>query len=222
MTERRLSPHCHEALQRLCNTTSFISDSAKSVCDSLMDVLLKSGHNFDETTCSKEMANDVWTVLVDSARIHLSAEAFAEQVSRLCGSEREHPLIDSLVDTYKVGCPVAKNDTTIGELQEQGEALREAMQSIGWEYPKVIGVNWSILSVVESNDKNVEIEEPLAEINFKTLATGQTIPSDFSFLCNKNQLLDFQWKVKEAANFLHSMADQTKREGESKGKRKRQ
>jgi hypothetical protein len=75
-------------------------------------------------------------------------------------------------------------------LQKHGQALREAMLSIGWEYPKVVGVSWSILSVVESNDDDVEMEEPLAEITFTTLATGETPPSTgkFTFLCNKNQL----------------------------------
>uniref|UniRef100_A0A915EC51 COMM domain-containing protein n=1 Tax=Ditylenchus dipsaci TaxID=166011 RepID=A0A915EC51_9BILA len=83
--------------------------------------------------------------------------------------------------------------------KEHAAALQDVLPTIGWN--TLNSLDWSILSVVESN-ADVEIEEPLAEITFKTLLTGQTTSNSFKFLCNKNQLQDLQWKVKEAYNML--------------------
>uniref|UniRef100_A0A914MUQ8 COMM domain-containing protein n=1 Tax=Meloidogyne incognita TaxID=6306 RepID=A0A914MUQ8_MELIC len=66
-------------------------------------------------------------------------------------------------------------------------------------YPKMVGIDWSILSVVESNGQ-VDIEEPLAEVSLQ--AISQNGSEQVKLLCNKNQLQDFHWNVKEAYNFL--------------------
>ncbi|KAF7632181.1 hypothetical protein Mgra_00008434 [Meloidogyne graminicola] len=67
---------------------------------------------------------------------------------------------------------------------------------------KITEIDWSILSVVESNSQ-IDIEEPLAEISLE--AEAKNGAEKVRLICNKNQLQDFHWKVKEAYNFLQML-----------------
>ncbi|KAI1708893.1 putative COMM domain-containing protein 3-like [Ditylenchus destructor] len=149
-----------------------------------MRVLLNVEENFDESFCNKESAQLLWSIFVEAARNNIDSDT-----------------LSGLIGTSDICCAVLQ------VYNENKAALRDTMGTIGWEYPKVVGIDWSILSVVESNS-NMEIEEPLAEITLKTLGTGDPSPQldTFKFLCNKNHLQEFHWKVKEVNNILQSFA----------------
>uniref|UniRef100_A0A183CIJ5 COMM domain-containing protein n=1 Tax=Globodera pallida TaxID=36090 RepID=A0A183CIJ5_GLOPA len=150
-----------------------------------------------KTICSEPFANAVHSVASDCLRLGIGPDELSREIESNAAlvAGGDNGLLNAFLDAYGANFDALK--MTVLKSTDSAAV-----------YPKVIGMDWSILSVVESTE-GAEIEEPLAEIAFKTISPPGASASAaelFKFVCNKNQLQDLQWKVKEACNFVHKLA----------------
>ncbi|KAH7720497.1 COMM domain-containing protein 3-like isoform 4 [Aphelenchoides avenae] len=85
------------------------------------------------------------------------------------------------------------------------DALRDALRSIGWEHPKIVGIDWTLSGVMET-DTGERVKEPLVEFTLNTISADRPGFEKVSFSCTKNQLQSLNWKFNEALNILQKMA----------------
>uniref|UniRef100_A0A914GW76 COMM domain-containing protein 3 n=1 Tax=Globodera rostochiensis TaxID=31243 RepID=A0A914GW76_GLORO len=166
-------------------------------CRTLLRALSGDASAGDEAKriCSEPFANAIHSVASDCLRLGIGPDELSREIESNAALV-DNGLLNAFLDAYGANFDALKM------------AVLKSTDSAA-VYPKVVGMDWSILSVVESTE-GAEIEEPLAEIAFKTIsppgASASAAEELFKFVCNKNQLQDFQWKVKEACNFVQKLA----------------
>ncbi|KAL3094785.1 hypothetical protein niasHS_006080 [Heterodera schachtii] len=167
---------------------------------------------------SSPFANAIGSLAVGCLRDGIGPDELAMEIQQLNSASssagKGNEIRNAFLEAYR---------SNFGQLKLALAKSTGSFASGGSAYPKVVGMDWSILSVIESTE-DAEFEEPLAEITFKTEAPPgpsaaggaaqerqqNLAPGQFKFVCNKNQLQDFHWKVKEACNFIHKLASNEK------------
>uniref|UniRef100_A0A0M3IGY9 COMM domain-containing protein n=1 Tax=Ascaris lumbricoides TaxID=6252 RepID=A0A0M3IGY9_ASCLU len=93
------------------------------------------------------------------------------------------------------------------------DRLRDQLSTVGWEYPRVIDMDWKVCNVLETNEGKES--GAVAEIHLDTIATESCDMERVSFQCDVNQLqasnyflviFDLLWTFKEAQNSVQNLA----------------
>ncbi|CAI4228886.1 unnamed protein product [Auanema sp. JU1783] len=109
----------------------------------------------------------------------------------ICQQDLSRAQIQNLIESPEVA------DLFHGVFVEKRDALRANMDIIGWDYPEVVDLNWTVGKVMESPIL-MNIGKPCATLNFNTTCTDEAKAKNFQFNFDLKKLQDLSWNVKEA------------------------
>ncbi|VDO22633.1 unnamed protein product [Heligmosomoides polygyrus] len=134
------------------------------------------------------MAMCVWTLLADAARENWTVHQLKERMNS------EHPLCAAIAEAF----------------EKDGPMLRSELETIGWDYPELVDVEWSVRNVVEvvstcQTELLSRVSEPFVSFKLHVLPAGETKTRPIEFHCDINQFQDLHSKFKEAMNVVEQL-----------------
>ncbi|KJH50493.1 hypothetical protein DICVIV_03343 [Dictyocaulus viviparus] len=153
-------------------------DQAQRLAEKLFSILTGEERWTDEL-CPHKVAESVWTVFTDGARLNWSADTLREKLNS------SHPFSTAVVE-------------------RKVDMLRSQLNTIGWDYPELIDCECTLLNTVQTELLN-RVSEPFVSLKLHTLSAGETKSKRIEIHLDANQFQDLHWKVKEAENIIKQL-----------------
>nr|CDJ84974.1 Ribosomal RNA methyltransferase RrmJ FtsJ and Protein Transporter domain containing protein [Haemonchus contortus] len=147
-----------------------------------MSEILLYNQKWTPEICSERVATCILVVLTDAARENWPVDLLREVM------DSDHPLCNAIAEVH----------------EEIVEELRTVLERVGWDYPELVNLEWSVRNVVQTELLN-RISDPVVSFKLHVLPSYQEQWQPIEFHCDVNQFQDLHSKVKDAMNVLEQL-----------------